>query len=57
MEEIAQTVLAHHRKLYPNVTENKLPTKDKMNTSNNNIYDVKCHIKFFYVVPVEMESP
>lgn len=27
-----------------------------MISSNNNIYDVKCYIKFFYMVPVEMEG-
>ena len=49
-------MLQHHRKLHSHVTKNKLTNKDKMNSSNNNNYVLKCYINVFYVVPVEMEG-
>ena len=56
--EIAQTVLQHHRKIiFHMLLKNKLnQSRIKMNSSNNNIYKLKCYLKFFTIVPVEMGS-
>ena len=56
MIEFAQTVLAHHRKLKPHVTKNKLPSKDKMNSSNNYNLWLKCYINLFNIVSSEMRG-
>ena len=36
--------------------KNKLPVKDKMNSSNNNSYMLKSYLKFFKWVSDEMRS-
>jgi hypothetical protein len=54
--ENAQTVLAHHRKLYSHVTKKQITCKDKMTSSNNYKLYSKCYLKFFKIVPVKMES-
>ena len=38
------------------VTKKQITCKDKMTSSNNNIYECKCYINLFNIVPVEMES-
>ena len=55
-KEIARTVLAHHRKLIPNVTKNKLPDKDKMTSSNNYKLYPKSYLKFFEWVADKMQG-
>jgi len=40
----------------PRVTKNKLPYEDRMIISNNKIYILKCYLKFFKIVPVEMDG-
>ena len=55
-KEIAQTLLAQHRKLIPNVTKNKLPDKDKMTSSNNYKLYPKSYLKFFEWVADKMQG-
>ena len=38
------------------VTKSRLTDKDKMTSSNNNNYMLKCYINLFNIVPVKMES-
>ena len=47
--------LAERPYLKPHVTKKQVPDKDKMNLSNNNIYEIKCYINLFYVVSEDME--
>lgn len=51
-----QTVLQHLTVRLLHVTKNKLPVKDKMNSSNNNIYWCKCYLNVFKIVADKMRS-
>ena len=53
---IGRTVRQHLTIKNHAVTQNKLTNKDKMTSSNINKYVSKCYLKFFKIVPDEMES-
>ena len=53
---MVQAVLQHLTIRLLHVTKNKLTDKDKMISSNSYIYELKCYINVFYVVPSEMEG-